>query len=94
MPDETPKGWHLDRRIPITLVIALVMQSGGFIWYAAQISGQVDQNARAIMLLQEELSARDKLADRTTRLEALMEGLQSGVRRIEDKLDRLVETRR
>jgi hypothetical protein len=43
MTDESVnKGWHTDRRIPVALLMAIAVQFGGFIWWAAGTSSSVD----------------------------------------------------
>lgn len=85
--DPAATGWHLDRRVPIALIFAIFAQTVGIVWWASSIEGRVQTlEARSI--------ERSDLSGRITRQEALMEGVQAGVNRIEDKLDRLFENRR
>lgn len=37
-----PDGWHLDKRIPIALILAVLMQGLTVAWYAATLSSRVD----------------------------------------------------
>lgn len=37
-----PDGWHLDKRIPIALILAVLMQGLAAAWYAATLSSRVD----------------------------------------------------
>lgn len=34
--------WHLDRRLPVGMIITILFQCGGGIWLAAQMDGRVD----------------------------------------------------
>ncbi len=34
-------GWHLDKRVPIALIITLLIQAGGAVWWAATTSGRI-----------------------------------------------------
>lgn len=43
--------WHLDKRVPIALIITLIMQTAGMVWWAAGLSHRVDQHARDIAAL-------------------------------------------
>jgi len=47
MSDTDETHWHLDRRVPLALIFALVMQSGSFAWWASSISERVAQNERS-----------------------------------------------
>jgi hypothetical protein len=40
MPDEGT--WKLDRHIPIAVIFAMLVQTGGAVWWAAGISSRVD----------------------------------------------------
>lgn len=36
-------GWHLDKRLPIALIVTLFVQSAAIIWWAATTSARLDQ---------------------------------------------------
>lgn len=36
-------GWHLDKRLPIALIVTLFLQSAAIIWWAATTSTRLDQ---------------------------------------------------
>ena len=75
-------SWHLDKRVPITLIAALVVQTGGFIYWAGQLSTRVGH-------LEETLARTENRGERISRLEAAVESVQRVLVRIEHKLDRL-----
>lgn len=35
------KRWHLDKKVPLAIIFALVLQTVGAIWWAAQIDNRV-----------------------------------------------------
>lgn len=35
--------WHLDRRVPVALIFAILMQTIGIVWWAATIGAEVEQ---------------------------------------------------
>jgi len=39
--DPASENWHLDKRIPVALIIALLMQFGLGVWWIASIEGRV-----------------------------------------------------
>jgi hypothetical protein len=45
-------GWHLDKRVPIALIFAIVAQAAGMVWYASALSSRVDQHDRRIAKLE------------------------------------------
>jgi hypothetical protein len=49
--DETPKRrvsdaredrWHIGKEVPLAILIALVLQTGGGVWWLAQVSAKID----------------------------------------------------
>ena len=33
--------WHLDKRVPIALIFAILVQTGGAFWFAASLDGRI-----------------------------------------------------
>ena len=42
MNDPAAQRWHLDRRIPLALIVAIIMQTFGFGWWMSAITGRID----------------------------------------------------
>ena len=76
-----PSYWHLDRRVPIALIIAICFQTGGLVWWASNISERVAALERS----RESLAPQ---ADRLTRVEVKIEGVQTGIEEIKQILGR------
>jgi hypothetical protein len=74
------KHWHLDKRIPLALMLTIGFQTGIFIWWAAQLSERVNTLERSAITAAPQ-------ADRITRMEVRLEGIGQIVQRIE----RLIE---
>mgnify|MGYP000901887725 FL=1 len=47
-----PGGWHLDKRVPIALIIAIAGQAAAGGWYAATQSARLDQHDRRLTVLE------------------------------------------
>lgn len=82
MTDPASENWHLDKRVPLALILTIVVQTVGFVWYEAQQNAQVKMNTRNI-------ASMSTNADRILRLEANAEFQTETLKRIETKLDRL-----
>lgn len=78
--------WHLDKKVPIALILAIVMQTAGAIWWAASLEARLARTEE--MLLQQ----KDDPV-RLARLEGFRDELLRRLDRWEAKLDRLVEDR-
>lgn len=66
-------GWHLNKGISISLIVALILQSSYFIWRASELNFRVMDNTESIknnaILIKEQ---RD-LTSRVIRIEALLD---------------------
>lgn len=71
----TENHWHLDKRVPIAMIAAIVIQTTGIIWWAASMQAQVNANSREI---QEQSDTRERLV----RIETILERLE---RRLGDR---------
>lgn len=74
--DPASTSWHLDRRIPIALIVSIALQTGLGIWWAADLSARVGQVER-------QQAASAPQGDRLTRVETRLEAVQEGIARIE-----------
>ena len=36
------REWHLDKKVPLALIVTLMVQSGTFIWWAAKADNRLD----------------------------------------------------
>lgn len=78
-----PSGWHLDKKVPLALIFAIIVQTGGAIWALAALSQRVTSIETA-------LSASIDQPARIVRVETQMEGVRDTLKEMNDKLDRLL----
>ena len=45
---EQREPWHLDKRVPVALIISLATQAAAMVWWGSQITARVDQHAAQI----------------------------------------------
>lgn len=76
--DPASGDWHIDKRIPVALLIALLLQAAGIIWWAAGI------NARVAVLESSLLTSREN-GERLVRIEATVDGINQRLVRMEDR---------
>lgn len=67
--------WHLDRRVPIALIFAIVVQTVILVSWLSTLGERVNNLERA-------RDATAPQADRLTRVEVKLEGVQSGIEEI------------
>lgn len=73
--------WHLDKRIPIALILVIILQTvGAFFW-----AGAASMRLSNVEKIAEKNS---QLGERLTRVEEKTNYIAKGVERIEEKLDK------
>lgn len=82
---ETKESWHLDKKVPISLIAVLVMQAGAGIWAVADIKKDVELLKAANV----EQRMRDERQDKST-TEAI-NLLRADIKEVSQKMDRLIE---
>ena len=92
------ESWHLDKRVPISLIATLVVQTGAIVWWASRLDIRVTQ-LEAINIEQKVLdsSTSTKLtgvSDTLTRLDVTTEfilesqqEMKTDIRALLDKVD-------
>jgi hypothetical protein len=85
MADLTDTGWHLDKRVPITILMAISAQAVGAVWWASRIDARLERLEASQVSQTQRDDAQDRaVADSAGRLVQRLD-------RIDDKLDRLIE---
>lgn len=94
MVDEarSPVGhWHLDKRVPVTMILAILFQAGAFLWWGSALNSRVAVLEAHIIegKAKAETAAiveRDR-SDRLIRVETLMGEVRMTLQEISRKLD-------
>lgn len=82
--NENGEHWHLDKRVPLALILTIFLQTATVVWWASGVNARVAQ-----------LEAKAVRADAATNdiaaLKVRLDNLDQATKRIEDKVDRLIE---
>lgn len=92
------QNWHLDKRVPISIIGAIALQTLGLGWYASKLDSRVSQleetgrrdDASEIarnVVVDARLEALRADRDRLVRIEAQLEYVTASIRRLEQKID-------
>jgi uncharacterized coiled-coil protein SlyX len=81
---EQRREWHLDRKVTIGLIVALTLHGGSTVWWAASLSNRVAQ-------LEQRVSDARRLPERLSAIEAMQAAQGEYLKRIDAKMDRLIE---
>jgi hypothetical protein len=90
MPD-TPEPWHLDKRIPVALIVTLLGQMAVAIWWARG----VDNDVAALKTEQAALASDQRAMQAVQQSQAVSAGrMESDVQSIKDSIDMLRQDQR
>lgn len=78
------ENWHLDKRVPVALIITLAIQTGGFIWWASALNERVK-------ILEMVTASAPIQADRLTRVEEQVRTMQRDVTEIKADIKSLIK---
>lgn len=85
-------SWHLDKRVPLGLIIGLSINALCGIWYASKLDSRVEMlEARMIVLVTDVVKFRDAMdsgKERMIRLEEKLENILSELKRLEASVSR------
>lgn len=87
MSEPTDNHWHLDKKVPISIILVIVMQGIAGLWVVADIKKDVEI-LKAAMLEQRN---RDERQDKSTTDAVSL--VRSDVQEVSRKIDRLIERR-
>lgn len=80
---EADARWHLDKKVPIALLLAIMAQTGTGFWWAATTSERINN-------LEKRAESVAPQADRLTRVEVKLDVVQENL----GEIKRLLQTRR
>jgi len=83
--------WHLDRKVPITIIVALLLQTAGVVWWAAS------EEARLTAVMQRDAAQDDRINDLSIDVQAQKVNsatMQAQLSAIKDTLDQLRQDQR
>jgi len=79
--------WHLDKRVPISLIGAILVQTAAFGWLLASMNAKIDDTHRRTEILEARADERSRVVNQnTTSIAVINESLrnmESSLRRIE-----------
>ena len=86
---QPPEHWHLSKEVGLSVIIAIVVQTVGLVWWARGVIASVEQRLVLLEVARTEQSEQDRIQDQ--RAASTASAISARLDRIEDKLDRLIE---
>ena len=84
-PMQPSDGWHLDKKVPLTLIFTILLQAAMVIWAIADIKKDVE------LLKQDAVALHVRDTAQADSLKEAMKLMQDQFSRLDTKLDRLIE---
>ena len=93
--DPAASQWHLDRRIPVLTLVALLIQTAAIIWWAATITSTVESQGKTLMEVKEYGSpiTRDRLTileQKVNEFDQRFSTTNAAIDRLSNKIDILI----
>lgn len=89
-PEE--QGWHLDKKVPLSLIFAMLVQAGGVVWAIANIKKDVE--VLKMQTTSEFLGQHERDRRQDDQAAAALSLIRAQLERMENKMDRVIEGRR
>ena len=86
MNETSPSNWRIDKQIPIAVIVAMLMQTGAIIWWAAHMDSRV-------MVLEATSIQSSLLLDRVSRMEEKVTALKETTQAMNEKLETMIAKR-
>jgi hypothetical protein len=80
----TTEGWHLDKKVPITIIVALALQTLGFIYVGTAWKTEIDFRVNNLERLNEDSKSQE---GRIIAVEQQLNYITDSLKRIEAKLE-------
>ncbi len=79
-PSQDPdNAWHLDKKVPLALIVTILVQTGGIVWWGATTSERLNAVEKRV-----EMTAPQ--GDRLTRVEVKVDNALDGISEIKSIL--------
>ena len=76
MTKEQNNSWHLSKSVPVSLIVALVLQAAAIVWTVSQMQSSIEANANSIV----------RIEIRTEKLELAVQGQAVALARIDENI--------
>jgi len=86
MSDTTAGHWHLDRRVPIAMIVAIFMQTAGIVWWASNMDARLEQ-------VEKEQTRRQTQESRLVALEVRLQAISENIVAMRRSLEMLTSDR-
>ena len=87
---EESGGWHLDKRVPITLILALLGHLVGSVWFFRGLVSEMEETRRRVASL-EVARVNERVSERMAVMESQLTDTRAAALRMEVDVRKLVD---
>lgn len=81
--------WHLDKKVPISIIGAILFQFAGGLWFISKLDARIA--ALEAMTVIQTATQHDRDAQQDKNVTDALQLVRSQLERMDDKLDRIIE---
>ena len=82
------ESWHLSKSVPVTLIVAIVLQTISLVWYVSSLDSSVKNNARDLVRQE----TRINILEKTVQMQAVSLGrIDENIKAIRNLVERMAE---
>ena len=82
------ESWHLSKSVPVTLIVAIVLQTISLVWYVSSLDSSVKNNARDLVRQETRINTIEK----TVQSQAVSLGrIDENIKAIRNLVERMAE---
>jgi hypothetical protein len=97
-PKLVDESWHLDKKVPVAIIVVLIGQFLLGLWFIAKLDSKVEEQASRLAKTEAQISNIDREArdfgNRMARIEEKSSAMLSLLQAIEQRLERVLNGRR
>tara|TARA_Y100000385_G_scaffold266254_1_gene301254 strand:+ start:128 stop:391 length:264 start_codon:yes stop_codon:yes gene_type:complete len=80
------EGWHLSKSVPVTFILAIVMQTVALVWYVSTLDAAIKNNSRELARQESRLENVEK----TVQSQAIMLGrIDENIKAIRSSVEKM-----
>ena len=82
------ESWHLSKSVPVTFIVAIVLQTISLVWYVSSLDSSVKNNARDLVRQETRINTLEK----TVQMQAVSLGrIDENIKAIRNLVERMAE---
>lgn len=82
------ESWHLSKSVPVTLIVAIILQTISLVWYVSSLDSSVKNNARDLVRQETRINTLEK----TVQSQAVSLGrIDENIKAIRNLVERMAE---